>query len=584
MTADDDSKNAEKKRKAEDKARRKAEVAERRAQRSAQLAALGPYWFFLRYNVNARSCSQDFFLFWARQLLRVAPYVFLALSNMLDYVRHLFFMVIFVAVLCLIFPPVLVLVELSIVVFIMGAIWVVTEALLFITGYLPILLAAVKRRINDVSPTSNVADVRFLLFIGTGIALLASVIVCAPSWIAIPAFTTGALSWMVSFGYVFMGGSLVLLVGQIHYYSVSSGVKGDNFAGTNPIETPLTEELLSAQGSQVASQLWRVLSLVLMLCAIVISLALSNGFIRALSAMSMLDPVLKLVSPSAIGIITYSIQGLLIVVALFFVCAKSRLKPGSLSEAELQLINACFKPRYTEIPDTLRNQVAQIEEKESKEGPGWFISLIGKVWFALKIFCSPMYYVFMYFTFYYGGRNLVFLVTIFVLLPAAAFAYFYFAALLEKGKSGTIDGKVVCSRSVSLVLRVVRAVALWPFIKSGRGTGEKVSLVAEQRAKVRNVALIDPLGLHNFVMGQYEIGTIQLLFCLTFVGIPIGWLWSVFDSIRFSRMSDDEFLKEYPDFCVSRGIVDKVMSLLSRISTALLAFLAFVVVIYLSIS
>ena len=60
------------------------------------------------------------------------------------------------------------------------------------------------------------------------------------------------------------------------------------------------------------------------------------------------------------------------------------------------------------------------------------------------------------------------------------------------------------------------------------------------------------------------MGGIQILFCLLFVGIPISWLWSIFDGIRFSRMSDEEFLVEYHDYCCTNGFMDKVVRLMSK--------------------
>lgn len=205
----------EKHKRAEEKARRKAEIAEQEFQRKVQLAALKPYWQLLRYDINSRSCPRDFFLFWSRCFLWAVPVVITGLFGLLDYIRHLIFMAIIVFILCLIFPPVLLAVEVSITCFMIGLVLMATYAMHFIALTLPIFLSAVKRRINDLSRNAGEAYLRFVLFVGTCALMVASLGLCGLSWADIPVFKTGCLSWSTGLGYVFLSVGLILFVGQL---------------------------------------------------------------------------------------------------------------------------------------------------------------------------------------------------------------------------------------------------------------------------------------------------------------------------------------------------------------------------------
>lgn len=550
----------EKQKKAEEKARRKAEVAEQKAQRKMQLVALKPYWFFLRYNVNARSCPQDFYLFWARSLLLALPWVFVALDRLLDFVRGLFFTTIIVAILCLIFPPVLVYVEFSLAMFIIGMIMLATGISLFIATVWPIFLAILKRRINDVSKTAGEAHIRFFLFVGAGALMLGSGVLSG----------IGPFAWVECVASMLSMTGLVLLIGQMNYYSFKVGIKGVNFAGPNPVETPLTESFLVEHGGRPCSVIWQKISFVLIGLVAALSFVVLHSFLRTISTGSFCSGIFNNVFFS---FMIYGSQACVVAGIVFFVCFKSRLKTGDISATELSLINACFTSSCTEVTETLRDQVSQIDakdedhENEKKTASGGVGGILGKALFLFKVFFAvPSYYLAIILVCVaLFNKSAVFMIVLLAIVLAIPFGLHYIKARVVAGAE-SVNWDAICSDAIAQLKDMGRKVALLPFLRRKEESNQKLSCVTQKRFAVRNVSLIDPFGVHNFALGQKEIGGIQLVFSILIVGLPLSWIWSIFDSIRYARMSDDEFLMMHSSYCVSQGKMDRIMSVLSRFS------------------
>ena len=564
----------------EEKTARKAELAERRAQREVQLAALKKYWFFLRYDINGRACPQDFFLFFARQLLWLSQKLPLALFAVMDHLRSISITLFILLILCIFLPPVLLCLYMFVLALATGAIWLITAALLTIAGYAPIFFAAVKRRINDVSRTAGASRARVLLFVISAAMILLSLVVCSLSWFGVPAFATGgAVAWMVGLAYVVLPLSFLLLLGQLHYYSFKPGVKGENFAGTNPIEVPLTESSLAESGSHVASRSLQVVSFVLIGLASAISFALANAFVRLVRVPSRFDLASAFVS-DFLPYLVYGIQAVAVVAFVFIVCFKGRYKTGDLASSEITSINACFKPRFTEVTDELRNQVAEAEESERRKRKGAIGMFLGMIALAYNLLISPFYYVLVIATVIVVIKSSpIFAVILLGMAFAGAACCNYFRSVVseESGPSGWI---AIITAPVRQLLSFVRGVALWPF----SGESKKLSKIARKRYRMRNVAFIDPLGLHQLALGQIEMCGVQLLFCFLIVGIPISWAWSIFDGIRFARMSDDDFLMQYSDYCLSKGVMDKLLGLMNKLSKTVVPVVACVTLMALAMT
>ena len=584
----------EKQKKAEEKARRRAEAAERRARRQAQLAALKNYWLFLRYDVNGRACPQDFFLFWARQLIAVSKYIPYVIERFFGFIRFIYLLpfyaigaVVLYLILCLIFPPLAYIIpcilEWMAIFFAWNVMMMITIALMVIALYTPIFLAAVKRRINDVSSSMVVAHARFLMFAATGIAMLASLIVCGLSWIGISAFVAnGALSFLVTLAYVVLGVGFVLSLWQLYYYSYKSGVNGENFAGANPVEVPLSESSLVAAAGCVASRAWQVIAFSLVGFAAVISFAMSTAFLRFMESAAIFDLVFKAASPQFLGIITYGLQGALAVAFVLFVCAKGRYKKGNLGNSEIDSINECFMPKSDAAVGELLAKAEQAEGQAAvnRGASESFVRIVGLV---IRACLSMFYYVLVVMAIVTMLKDsLVLSVMLIVMAFGGLICRNYFNLKLEK-EGVAIDWRAIIIASGRDLLSFGRAVVLLPFTLSDSkvSDGTKLPTIARKRLRIRNMAFIDPLGIHQLMLGQMEMFGIQVLFCILFVGIPISWLWSIFDGIRFSRMTDEQFLVEYSDYCFTKGIKDKFVAVMSKIAigvapiAAAMALLAF---------
>lgn len=573
----------EKHKRAEEKARRKVEIAEQEFQRKVQLAALKPYWQLLRYDINSRSCPRDFFLFWSRCFLWAVPVVITGLFGLLDYIRHLIFMAIIVVILCLIFPPVLLFVEVSLMCLTIGMIWLATAAMLFIALTLPIFLSAVKRRINDLSRNAGEAYLRFVLFVGTCALMVASLGLCGLSWADIPVFKTGCLSWSTGFGYVFLSVGLILFVGQMHQYSVAPGINGENFAGANPVEIPLTASSLQRQGSHLSSRLWCIISLSLVVLATVISFALSHSFLTWMKTSS--PVLLKRESLDMEGVVpffVYGMQWLAVAAAVAFVVLKSRLKDGDVSDSELASINACFKPKFSEVTDDLRNQVAQaeVEDKKRKGFLGIILAMVLAVFKIFVVMFYPMYYMTLIVDVWAVVHfNLVFAMLLPFLAGGIVVGCNYFKARVQDN-SKAVNWEKILMDSVGQVVSFLRTVILLPFLKAD----SSVPILTRKRRMVRDASLIDPLGIRCFALGDREMGGLQVVCSILILGLPISWLWSVFDSVRFARMSDDEFLLAYPDFCRTNGWGSRFLATMSKASTLLTPLVVGFVLVALAIA
>ena len=574
----------EKQKKAEEKARRRAEAAERRARRQVQLAALGRYWILLRYDVNGRACPQDFLLFWARQLIAVSKHIPYVIEHFFEFIRFIYFLpviAIVVVIFCLIFPPLVLILEWFAIFFAWNVMMVITMALMIIALYVPILLAAVKRRINDVASSVVVAHARFLMFVATGVAMLASLIVCVLAWIEISAFMKGgALSFLTTLAYVVLGVGFVLSLWQLYYYSFKSGVKGENFAGANPVEVPLSESSLVMAAGCVASRSWQIIAFSLVGLAAAISFVMSTAFLRFMETAAMFDFVFKAASPQFLGIITYGLQGLAVVAFVLFVCAKGRYKKGDLGNSEIASINECFMPKSDAAVGELLAKAEQAEEQAAanRGTSGSFVRIIG---LTVRVILSMFFYMIVAI----AVVNMLkdgFVLSVALLAMAFGGLIFrnYFNSKLEK-ETCAIDWRAIVVASGKDLLSFGRSVALLPFTLSDSKVpdGTKLPAIARKRLRIRNMSFIDPLGIHQLMLGQMEMFGIQVLFCILFVGIPISWLWSIFDGIRFSRMTDEQFLVEYSDYCFANGIKDKFVVLTSKIAVIMAPILGALVLV-----
>ena len=576
----------EKQKKAEEKARRRAEAAERRTRRKAQLAALGKYWFLLRYDVNGRACPQDFFLFWARQLIAVSKYIPDALGCLFRFIRFIYFLpviAIAVVVLCAIFPPLVLILEWMAIFFAWSVMFMITMALLIIAVYTPIFLAAVKRRINDVSSSPAASHARFLAFAATGVAMLASLIVCGLAWIEIPGFAAGgALSFLVTLAHVILGVGFVLSLWQLYYYSFKSGVKGVNFAGENPVEVSLSESSLVKSSGSGASRTWQIIAFSLVGGAVAISFAMSTSFLRVIEAAAMFDLVFKMVSAGFLGVITYVLQGLAAGAFVWLVCFKGNYKKGCLGNSEIDSINECFRPKSSAAIAELAAKVEQGKE-EAVANRGALASVMKIIRLGVRAYLAMLYYVILVMAVVVMLKDsLVLSVVLMALAFGGLICRNYFDWKLEK-EGCAIDWRAVIIACGRNLLAFGRAVVLLPFTLSDSKVPDdtKLPTIARKRLRIRNMSFIDPLGIHQLVLGQMEMFGIQVLFCIFLVGIPISWLWSIFDGIRFSRMTDEQFLVEYSDYCFTKGIKDKFVAVMSKIAigvapiAAAMALLAF---------
>lgn len=575
----------EKLKKAEEKARRKAEIAEEKMQRKIQLAALKNYWWLLRYDISSRSCPKEFFLFWARPLIFVMPYVFLALLHFFDWIHGLVIMSVLLIILYFVFPIIVTwFVSISVLCFVIGLVLMITGILFYCAGILPVILSAVKRRINDVSRAASEAHVRFVLFAGTGALSVVSVCLCGLSWLEISVLKEGVLSWMPGLSTPLAILGFVFLVCQVYHYSFVAGVKGENFAGPNPIETPLTESYLVARSSQLGSRFWHILSFVLIGFAAVISFALSHTVCQWIYKFSLFAEMREIM-----GVLTFSIYGVQLFIAVLlvlFACVKSRVTEGDLCTLELDSINSCFKPKVAEVTDDLLRQASlpvDEEKTSSSYGAGSILGLIVRlhgvvfrITFYLAAVQLPLF----------GGLVVFALIVhkpiiggaIIALCLAAIFGLNYIRFKDEggdvnhgfkKAREAMFDQLRSCGLSAGVAIVAYEKWALrklWECFspasfatKANDSTAMpsgSIPSVKKKRERMMTLSFVDPVGIHQLIMRQREMGGIQVLVCLTFFGILVSWLWSILDGIRFARMSDEAFLLAYPDYCVSHGFKD----------------------------
>lgn len=578
----------EKEKRAEEKARRKAELNERKVRRKAQLAALQKYWFLLSYDINGRACPQEFFMFWARQLIAMSkgiPYLLLGLFNAIRCLILLPVLIVVVAILCYIFPPLLLYLEWTAIMFSWTVIMGLTSALIMAAVFMPIFLAAVKRRINDVSSTAVMAHGRFILFAAIVGAMLVSLIVSAFTWFDIPLFATnGALSFLAYFAKAVLIVGALLTLWQLHYYTFSPGVKGKNFAGANPVEVPITESSILASSSCVASRAWQVAAIALIIGAAIISFGISTAFVRTINTLAMFDLVFKVASLGLIGTITYVLQGGLVVVLVFMAVFKWKYKKGDLASSELASINEFFMAKSSLPIEEFKSRAMQSAEGDDRSGE--HKNIIRRLGFIFRTFTALIYWPVMLFAVVYILRC-NFVETIMLLAVAwAALAYYNHFKSNEGENLGKINWMSLIAKSGKQLLFFGREVVMLPYGLSDEKfpAGTTLPMIAKKRLRMRNFAFIDPLGIHQFAMGQLEMGCIQILFCILIVGFPISWLWSIFDGIRFSRMSDEQFLAEYSDYCFSKGVMDKFVRLMSKIAVFVVPIVVLQLFLALSLS
>ena len=561
----------EKQKKAEEKARRRAEAAERSAKRRVYLAALKRYWFFLRHDVNGRACPQDFFLFWARQLLFASQKLTVFLVNyggeVLRLATILPVVIIIIAILCAIFPPILFVVAAILTSLAIGINMLINAALVFSAAYAPVFLAGVKRRINDMSTTAVAADIRFLLFVMSVVAALAAFIVCSLSWFwEVPSFMKGgSMFWLTSLSYVLLLAGIALVTLQMYYYSYCPSVSGPNFAGDNPIEAGISEESLAAQGNRTASRSWQVLSIVLIVAAAAIAFSLSSEFIQEIGDLwKELDSAFL---PSFFKLLDYGMLALITIGCLLVCCLKGKYEKGLLVASEIDSINECFRPKSAAAIGELLTTAEQ-GEVGAVANHGALGSIARITGLAIRVCLSLFYYWCVFAALVImlkDGRVLL------AMLIAMAFGGLvcrnYFSWKLEK-ETCAIDWRAIIIASGKGLLSLGRALVLLPFTLSDSKIPDdaKLPTIARKRLRIRNMSFIDPLGIHQLVLGQMDMCGIQVLFCVLIVGIPISWLWSIFDAIRFSRMTDEQFLVEYSDYCLVTGIKDKFVTLMSKIA------------------
>lgn len=542
---------------------------------------LSHYFFFFRYNVSARACPQEFFLFWTRHLAWAAPYIVRGIYTGIGAIlAHIYFLPITIGIivlLCCIFPPLLVFLMISIVCFIMTAIWVTTGVLLCVAGYLPIFLAALKRRMNDVSTSASESRTRFIMFNGILVLMLVSALTRLLSILNIQVFApNGSLHLIVSCAGIIQLAGGVLTICQMYYYSTRAGIKGDNFAGANPIEVPMNETSLIEQGGKTSSALWHLLSVILFVIVAMLSLALSYSFLKALETSSTFIIVLKTIHLGGLACLLYVPQTLMLVVAAVVVLFPSRWKKGLLSKEEIDRINACLLPRYATITDELRARAERDDENPPIAKKIGFLAKLALR--AFKIFMSPCYY-----TILIMGVVMMFNNSpIFILsLPVIAFVIFAASLYLHQkltGNSESMSFTALLGNAVRREISLLRAICLWPFLKSEK----KLPQVTKRRIWMRNVAFVDPLGLRYLVLGNYQMCGILSMFCILIAGIPVAWLWSIMDGLRYANMTDDEFLKTYPDYCTNRGKLDGALATISKVSQFIFAMAIFVIIVTIS--
>lgn len=576
----------EKQKKAEEKARRRAEIAEQNVKRKAQLSALKKYWAFFCFDINGRACPKDFFLFWARQLLfasqKLTSFIFNQGFELLRFVYFLPVIAIIVVILCVIFPPLLAYLVMVWNCLIISVNMLVNAALLLMAAYIPFFLAGVKRRINDMSTTAAVAHTRFLLFAMSGALVAATFITGSLSWFwnLSPFMPGGCMYWLTSLSYILLFVGIVLVMWQIHYYSYCPGVSGENFAGANPVETEITEESLADKKVKAASSLWQAMSIVLVVAATAVAFSLSS------EQLQYMDKSWGESGQFFSRMLVYGMLGLYVVGCLLVCCVKRKYKKGFLAKSEIDAINECFMAKSDAFAEEMKKKAIHAAEEEGKKSAGSAKTMFGLIGLIVKTFVAFIYWCILFMAIVSFSRgNCALAIILIVVTLAAVVCYNYFKSNVG-GSLKAIDWQALFLNSGKQLLHFGREVLRLPFSLSDAKSpdGTKLPTIAEKRLRVRNISFFDPLGMHQFALGQMELVGVQILFCILIVGIPISWLWSIFDGIRFSRMSDEEFLVEYPDYCFSKGIMDKFVRLMSKIAIGCVPIVGAAVLLFIASS
>ena len=361
-----------------------------------------------------------------------------------------------------------------------------------------------------------------------------------------------------------MFAGLVFLMWQLHYYSFRTGVAGANFAGDNPTETGMSEQSLAALGGKMASRAWQVMSIAAIVVAAAVAFALTADTLKELSG---IWRELELDVEDFFAVLDYGVLAICTIVFLAMCFVKGKYEKGFLAKSEIDCINESFKQKSaTEVEALLK------KAEQGEEAPGETMKAvpIAKRWIGLgvRINLSLIYYGAMVMAVVFLLKN-SFVVS--VLAAVLAFGAFvlrnYFMRKLQD-ETSAVNWQAIVGASAKDMLSAGRAIVKLPFSFSDSKVPQDAKLpsIARKRNRIKYMSFVDPLGIHQFALGQVELGGIQMLFCLLIVGIPISWLWSIFDGIRFSRMSDEEFLVEYHDYCCNNGLMDKVVRLMSKVA------------------
>ena len=220
----------------------------------------------------------------------------------------------------------------------------------------------------------------------------------------------------------------------------------------------------------------------------------------------------------------------------------------------------------------MKEKAMRAAEDERREHTGVNKSFFDLIDLPIRSFLSFFYYgLLVGAVFYLFKDGLALAVMMSVMAFAAVACYNYFKSNVEKGIAAINWNALMAGTGKQLLnlgRNIGRNIVLLPFSLSDHKTSESSVLptITAKRLRIRNLSLVDPLGIHQFALGEMELGCVQILFCLLIIGIPISWLWSIFDGARFSRMSDEGFLVKYSNYCLGNGMMDKIVRLMSKIS------------------
>ena len=373
----------------------------------------------------------------------------------------------------------------------------------------------------------------------------------------------GCMYWLTLLAYILMIAGFVFLMWQLHYYSFRTGVAGANFAGDNPTEVGISEQTLAAMGGKMASRAWQAISIAAILVAAALAFALTSDTLKALSE---IWRELKLDFEKFFVALDFGMLAIGTIVFLAMCFLKGKYEKGLLAKSEIDCINESFKQRSAAETEALLKKAEQ-EEGAAGEPIKAVAAVKRLIGLGARIFLSFMYYGCMAMAVVLLLKNNY---VVLVLAVALAFGAFlgrnYYKRKLENEQSA-VNWQAILGASAKDMLSAGRALVALPFLFSDSKIpeGTKFPAIARKRNRIKYMSFLDPLGIHQFALGQVELGGIQVLFCILIFGIPISWLWSIFDGIRYSRMTDEEFLVQYPEYCFSKGVMDKFVRLSSKI-------------------